>query len=865
MKNIKSYVLGLSALALASFGLTSCQDDFDAPAIQTPVAANEANVSIMQLKEAFWQDAYNYAVTVGDLSSITGNEEDAGKHVYVSGRVTSSDEPGNIFKSLYLQDETGSVKLSINSYNLYLSYRRGQEIVLDATGLTIGKYNGTMQFGAEDETNGQLQVSFMATEVFNMHRELNGMPEVTLLDTIDVPSVAELKSTVTPDMMRKYQSQLIRIRNVEFNHAGEATFSTYHSSGVSQGIHDANGSVNDSVAVRTSGYSNFWNNVLPAGTGTIVAMCDYYQTSASNGVWQLTLIDLDGCMGFIDPSERPGTQDKPYTVLEVVDLEAANTPAEGWVEGYIVGAVAGGVESITASTDIEWTAPTTMANTLVIANEPDVKDISQCLVVALPSESSFREVGNLRDNPENLGKKIKVKGTFALYMDTYGITGNKGTKDEFEIEGVEVPDKPVQPGQPATIMATSLTVPGTTTIDGYEVTIDKAGGFTAPALHANTSAVRLYNGNTITFAGAGMTSIKFTLSSDAGYRYTTVKCSTGSISPAQAVGDKSFTWVGSASEVTFTVDEIATLGSENTAKGQIRFTQLDINGGAGGGTTPDDPVVSTPTGEGTAASPYNVAKALELINAGTIGEDAVYVKGVITKIKEVDTSSYGNATFWIGDNASASTTLYIFRTMWLDGAKFTSADQIAVGGEVVLYGQLVNYMGNTPEMTQGGKVISYNGSTGGGSDEPVNPPTPPAPAGDEVTIAASAITNIPGTTQVEGYNITIDKASGATPPSFHAGSSAVRLYADNTMEVAGGRMAKIVFKLANTMKYRYTTVTPSTGTISPAQAEGDTEFTWVGDAESVTFTIGHDATLGSDGPEKRGQIHFTQLDIYQAK
>ncbi len=858
-------MLGLSALALASFGLTSCQDDFDAPAIQVPEAANEANVTIMQLKEAFWQDAYNYAETVGDLSEITGDEADAGKHVYIKGVVTSSDEPGNIFKSLYLQDATGSIKLSINSYNLYLSYRRGQEIVLDATGMFIGKYAGTMQFGWEDETNGEKQVSFMSSEIFDMHRELNGMPDIAKIDTIEIASVAELKSTVTPELMRKYQSQIVRIRNVEFNHAGEATFAYYHSSGVSQGIHDENGSVNDSVAIRTSGYSTFWNNVLPAGVGDIVAMCDYYQSSASNGVWQLTLIDLDGCIGFTDPANRPGNENNPYNVLEVIDLEAANRAAEGWVEGYIVGAVAGGVESITSSSDIEWTAPTTMANTLVIANDPDVKDISQCLVVALPSESSFREVGNLRDNPDNLGKKIKVKGTFALYMDTYGITGNKGTKDEFEIEGVEVPDKPVQPGQPATIMATSLTVPGTTSIDGYEVTIDKAGGFTTPALHANTSAVRLYNGNTITVAGAGMTSITFTLSSDAGYRYTTVSCSTGSISPAQAVGDKSFTWVGSASEVTFTVDEIATLGTESDQKGQIRFTQLDINGGAGGSTTPDDPVVTTPAGDGTAASPYNVAKALELINAGTIGEDAVYVKGVITKIKEVDTSTYGNATFWIGDNASDATTLYIFRTMWLDGEKFTSADQIAVGGEVVLYGQLVNYMGNTPEMTQGGKVISYTAGSGSGSGSGSGTVTPPAPAGDETTIAATSITNVPGSTVVDGYTFVIDKAAGSTNPAAHAGTSAIRLYADNTIEISGGRMAKITFTLASDAGGRYTTMTPSTGEISPAQAAGDTSFTWVGDATSVTFTVGHDATLGTDGSGARGQVRFTSISIAQAK
>ncbi len=52
-----------------------------------------------------------------------------------------------------------------------------------------------------------------------------------------------------------------------------------------------------------------------------------------------------------------------------------------------------------------------------------------------------------------------------------------------------------------------------------------------------------------------------------------------------------------------------------------------------------------------------------------------------------------------------------------------------------------------------------------------------------------------------------------------------------------------------------------TGEISPAQTADDTSFTWVGNASSVTFTVGHDATLGTDGADKRGQIRFTQIDI----
>ncbi|MDE6525729.1 MAG: hypothetical protein K2L75_00605, partial [Muribaculaceae bacterium] len=120
--------------------------------------------------------------------------------------------------------------------------------------------------------------------------------------------------------------------------------------------------------------------------------------------------------------------------------------------------------------------------------------------------------------------------------------------------------------------------PGTVTVDGYTITIAQGAGASAPVYNAGTSAARLYAGNTISIAGSDLKSITFNLSSDAHFRYTTVECSTGSISPAQAKGDTSFTWVGDASEVSFTVGEQATLGDDgDSKKGQIRFTSLNIN------------------------------------------------------------------------------------------------------------------------------------------------------------------------------------------------------------------------------------------------------------------------------------------------
>lgn len=113
----------------------------------------------------------------------------------------------------------------------------------------------------------------------------------------------------------------------------------------------------------------------------------------------------------------------------------------------------------------------------------------------------------------------------------------------------------------------------------------------------------------------------------------------------------------------------------------------------------------------TPETAYTVAKANDLITAGQGLETKVYVIGTITKIKEVSTS-YGNATYWIGDGTEYSANdLEIYRGYYLEGENFTAEDQIKVGDKVIVYGMLVDYKG-TKEMT-GSSIYSLNGVTTG--------------------------------------------------------------------------------------------------------------------------------------------------------
>lgn len=114
---------------------------------------------------------------------------------------------------------------------------------------------------------------------------------------------------------------------------------------------------------------------------------------------------------------------------------------------------------------------------------------------------------------------------------------------------------------------------------------------------------------------------------------------------------------------------------------------------------------------------------------------------------------------------------------------------------------------------------------------------------------------------VDGINAKAVNNGGSTNPQYHDATAALRLYAKNDLTISGKEIEKIVFTLAEDAKYRYTTFTPSVGTLA-AQAKGDTEMTWTGDASSITFTVGEKATLGEDGDTKAGQIRISKIEIF---
>ena len=162
------------------------------------------------------------------------------------------------------------------------------------------------------------------------------------------------------------------------------------------------------------------------------------------------------------------------------------------------------------------------------------------------------------------------------------------------------------------------------------------------------------------------------------------------------------------------------------------------------------PVDITYDHAGTAEDPYSVADVLKYISTlGTAtSESEVYAKGVISSITEVSTK-FGNATYKIKDEGIENE-VKVFRGLYLDGAKFTSEDQIGVGDVVVVAGKVLDYNG-TPEVNSGNKIVSI-----------IKAPYLKATASKETGISAAGETvTITVDTNVDSWTATSDNADFA--------------------------------------------------------------------------------------------------------
>ena len=95
----------------------------------------------------------------------------------------------------------------------------------------------------------------------------------------------------------------------------------------------------------------------------------------------------------------------------------------------------------------------------------------------------------------------------------------------------------------------------------------------------------------------------------------------------------------------------------------------------------------------------------------------MYVKGKICRIASGGTftegGTYGNASFFLSADGTGDGEFQVYRALYLGNKKFEAGQtDIKVGDDVIIFGKLMNYRGNTPETVSGKAYLySLNGKT----------------------------------------------------------------------------------------------------------------------------------------------------------
>lgn len=148
-------------------------------------------------------------ITIQDLCKTYANgspREMTGNYI-IAGKVISTDQPGNFYKSFYIQDETAGIEIKIGRNSLYSDYHEGQTVYVKCNGLWLGMYGykdgtyggqGMVQIGAED-TSGKYETSYLESPLMiDLHifqGEMGDPVEPVVVLEDQLPSAANNQST----------------------------------------------------------------------------------------------------------------------------------------------------------------------------------------------------------------------------------------------------------------------------------------------------------------------------------------------------------------------------------------------------------------------------------------------------------------------------------------------------------------------------------------------------------------------------------------------------------------------------------------------------------------------------------------------
>ena len=225
----------LFLLIAVAISAVSCYEKFNDVApreIYTDASFEEqfpeaVRISIAELKYAFGEIS-NTGVNSGWNNTkykLIGEDIFVGQDVYIKGKVTSNDDQGNVYKSLYIQDETTGIELKLNN-NVGVRYKYGSWVYVRLTGLYLGNYRMMLSLGGapSESWNKAGEHKYYANSNLELQEVIDRHVFPGEMDALNVGSYVDWKAnpasvdiiTVTPEnYVEVFNPTKISLENID--------------------------------------------------------------------------------------------------------------------------------------------------------------------------------------------------------------------------------------------------------------------------------------------------------------------------------------------------------------------------------------------------------------------------------------------------------------------------------------------------------------------------------------------------------------------------------------------------------------------------------------------------------------------------
>lgn len=308
--NIKKYLSLVTGVALAAMAVTSCtqKDEWETPPINCENRFPNTNTTLADFK----------ALTPSSGFLLIETEK------IFDGYVVSSDESGNFYKTISIQDKpenpTAAIQMEVDRSSNYADFPVGAHVRISAKGLRLALDRGTVKIGSVDPsfTVGRIPASLLNRYIAGVCNG-NGL-EVATIKPLELPNLAAAKND-------QYLNMLVKVPASQFADGElEPTVKNFIDYVAGAGV-DTDRTIEDAfgntVAIRNSGFFAQGSSKLPTGSGAATFVVSKY-----NSTWQMLIrntADLNFTGTRVDPAPPKGGTAITYSGTFLENFESYPT------------------------------------------------------------------------------------------------------------------------------------------------------------------------------------------------------------------------------------------------------------------------------------------------------------------------------------------------------------------------------------------------------------------------------------------------------------------------------------------------------------------------------------------------------------